>query len=301
MKQFYQSGLLILLFLGFSVSLIAQNEKQETNISSKQVADQVYMLKGRGGNMGVLFGDHRALLIDDQFAPLTEKIRTTIHEIKDVTVSFVLNTHWHPDHTGGNKNFGKTGSHIIAHENVRIRLKNGQKENYFGRTIAPASYQALPIMTYTRDITFHFSRETTSVMHIPHAHTDGDSIVHFEDKNVIHAGDIFFNGTFPFIDLSAGGNISGIMKGVNELLDRSDDKTKIIPGHGPLGTRSDLKEYRRMLDTIRTRIARQIDNGNSLKETQKSNPTRGYAEEWGTGFINPDQFTEMVYRSIKEQ
>jgi glyoxylase-like metal-dependent hydrolase (beta-lactamase superfamily II) len=202
---------------------------ESVEIKTTRVASGIYMLEGRGGNLGVSIGSDGAFLIDDQFAPLTEKILAAIRKLSGAPIRFVLNTHWHGDHTGGNENLGKAGALIVAHENVRERMSVEQFIEAFGRRVDPSPPGALPVVTFTDAVTFHLNGDEIHAFHVPPAHTDGDSIVHFRIANVVHTGDTYFNGRYPFIDLSTGGTIDGVIAAADRLLELCDTETRIIP------------------------------------------------------------------------
>ncbi len=267
-------------------------------IKPTRVADGLYMLAGQGGNIGVSAGEDGVFMIDDQFAPLSAKIQAVISQISDRPVKFVLNTHWHGDHTGGNESFGKAGAVLVAHENVRKRLSTGQFQEFFNRQVPPAPYQALPVVTFTRDLTFHLNGDEVAVFHVDPAHTDGDAIVYFKQANVMHVGDIFFNGIYPFIDLSSGGSVTGVIDAVDRVLSIANDSTRLIPGHGPLSRVAELKAYRNMLATIRDRIGKEIVAGKTLDDIVAARPTEEFDAEYGDGFVQPDQFVGIVYKSL---
>ncbi|MCP4249053.1 MAG: MBL fold metallo-hydrolase, partial [bacterium] len=203
---------------------------EDVEIETTKVAENLYMLVGAGGNIGLSVGPDGAFLIDDQFAPLTEKITAAIKAVTEAPIRFVVNTHWHFDHTGGNENLGKAGAVIVAHENVRRRMSTEQFIAAFDRRVPASPPGALPVITFADAVTFHLNGDELHVFHVAPAHTDGDSIVHFRKANVLHLGDTFFDGMYPFIDVSAGGSIAGMIEAVDRALKLCDDKTKIIPG-----------------------------------------------------------------------
>jgi len=278
----------------------AQEDFSKVEIRTEKLADTVYMMTGSGGNLGVSVGEDAVFVIDDQFAPLTAKIQAAIANLTSKPVKFVLNTHWHFDHTGGNENLGKAGAIIVAHENVRKRLSTEGFIEFLGMKTKPEPKIALPIATFTRDVTFHLNGDELVVTHVPRAHTDGDSIVEFKKSNVVHMGDTFFNKLYPFIDSSSGGTVAGVLAAVDGVLKTAGDGTKIIPGHGPLGSKADLKAYRDMLAAVSGNIRGQIRAGKTLEQVIASKPTAKYDEVWGTGFLATDKFVEMVYRNLKK-
>jgi len=267
-------------------------------IAAKPIRGGVYMLTGAGGNMAVSAGGDGVFLVDDQFAPLTEKITAAIREIQDEPVRFVVNTHWHGDHTGGNENLGEAGAVIVAHGNVRQRMSVEQFQKMRDRTIPASPEGALPVITFTDALTFHLNGESVHVFHAPPAHTDGDSVVHFQGADVLHAGDIFFNGTYPFIDIDSGGSIEGMIEAQERILSLCGDDSVIIPGHGPIANAADLRKTRQMLMTVRDRVRNAIAGGMKLEELIGSDPLADLNGEWGGGFIEPTQMLTIVYADL---
>lgn len=279
----------------------AQDEEQpEVQIEVVPVASGVWMLVGRGGNIGVSAGADGVFLIDDQYAPLTEKIRAAVASINGGPIRFVLNTHWHGDHTGGNENLGQAGTLIVAHDNVRVRMSSEQFLAVFDQKVPPSPEVALPVVTFNDAVTFHLNGDEIHAFHVPPAHTDGDSVVHFRNADVIHAGDTFFNGLYPFIDLGSGGDFDGVLGAVETMLEMAGEGTKIIPGHGPLATRADLVRYRDMLAGSRAAVAELIAAGKSREEVIAANPTQAFDEAWGGGFIEPAAFAGTIYDSLTQ-
>jgi cyclase len=287
--------------LAGSFSAARAQDFDTVQIQTVPVAPGLHMLVGLGGNLAVSTGDDGVFLIDDQYAPLTQKIRTAIAALSDAPIRFVLNTHWHGDHTGGNENFGRAGALIFAHDNVRKRLSVEQVMEALGRRIPPSPEAALPVVTFTDAVTFHLNGEDMHAFHVPPAHTDGDALVHFRRADVIHMGDIYFSRGFPFVDLSSGGSVEGLIAAVDRVLAMASSKTKLIPGHGPLSTWAELEEYRGMLVTIRDRIRDARERGQTLEQVLAAHPTREFDETWGKGFIDPESFTRTVYRSLAQE
>ncbi len=274
----------------------AQSDMAKVEIRIEKVAPGVAVLFGAGGNIGLSYGEDGNVLIDDQFAPLTAKIADAVKTLDGDPITFLINTHWHGDHTGGNENFGKLGTVIIAHDNVRARMaveqiRDGQK--------TPASPKAaLPILTFADGITVHLNGDDLEVIHVANAHTDGDSMIRFRKANVLHMGDTFFNKmSLPFIDLSSGGTIDGLIAAAEKGLALSDDATRIIPGHGPMATRADLISYVAMLRDVRGKIVSAKAAGKTLDQVKAANPARPY--EIKNAFISADAFAEAVYNSLK--
>jgi glyoxylase-like metal-dependent hydrolase (beta-lactamase superfamily II) len=276
----------------------AQRDFSDVEIKTTKLADGIYMLEGSGGNMGLSVGDDGAFLIDDQFAPLTEKIKKAIAAVTDKQIRFVVNTHWHGDHTGGNENMGDAGAILVAHENVRKRMSVEHFNHIWDRTTPPSPDSALPVVTFTTSVTFHWNGEEMHVFHVSDAHTDGDGIIHFKKANVVHMGDTLFNRQYPFIDTSSGGSIHGVIEAANRVLAIADEGTKIIAGHGPLANRKDVEEYRDMLVAIRAKVKALVDQGKSLDESVAAKPTAAFDEKWGGGWIKPDVMARLVYESL---
>jgi cyclase len=278
-----------------AVPVAAQRNFDSVKIETIPVTDGIFMMTGSGGNIGLSVGDDAAFVIDDQYAPLTEKIKAAIAEKTDQPVRFVINTHWHGDHTGGNEKMGQGGAIIVAHENVRKRMSSEQFIAAFDTRVPAAPAIALPVVTFADSVTFHWNGDDIHVFHVASAHTDGDSIVHFQKANVIHMGDTLFNGYYPFIDASSGGNIDGMIAAEEHVLALADDKTKIIPGHGPLADKAQLQANHDMLVTARDRIHKLMAAGKSRDEVVAAKPTADLDEEWGDGFLKPDLWVGIVY------
>jgi len=299
-RQDLARGFLKVLLVVASPVLLAQQDFSKVEIVTTDLGNGIFMLAGAGGNIGVSTGDDGVFMIDDQFAPLTKKIRAALAEISEAPVKYLLNTHWHGDHTGGNENFGADGAVIVSHENVRKRLSTKQFMKAFGREVPAAPEAALPVITFDGDVTFYFNGETINVMHLPAAHTDGDSAVHFENANIVHMGDIFFNGFFPFIDQSGGGTLDGVIAAAETIAAIANDETKIIPGHGPMASKADLLTYKSMLEDVRARMAPLIGEGLSRDEVLAKNPLGDLTETWGNGFMKTEVFTGIVYDVMTE-
>jgi len=292
--------LFIIIICLVATSAFAQQDFSKVQIKTIPVAKGVYMLVGSGGNIGLSVGQDGAFLIDDQYAPLTDKILKAISAVTDKPVRFLVNTHWHFDHTGGNENIGKGGTIIVAHDNVRKRLAKGQFMKVFNANIPPSPPKALPVITFADSVTFHWNDETLEVVHARSAHTDGDAVIYFKSTNVVHVGDLFFNGIYPFIDAESGGSMEGVIAGVEEVLGRIDDNTKVIPGHGPLGNKTDLKAYRDMLATVHESMTKLIKAGKNIDEIIAAKPTADFDAKWGGGFLKPDQWVRIVYAVMQK-
>lgn len=268
----------------------AQRDFSDVEIKAEHVKGNIYVLFGAGGNIGVLTTDEGVVLIDDQFAPLTDRIEKAVASLDSGPVKFVLNTHWHGDHTGGNENLGKGGAVIVAHDNVHKRLAALEGDR-------AVSHHGLPDLTFNDRLTFHLSEEARTY-HIAHGHTDGDSFIHFVDSNVIHMGDLLFVDRYPFIDIKSGGSLDGMIKGLETALTLTDADTKIIGGHGPLTDRDGLKRAISMLKQAHERVGAMIADGKSLDEIIAARPMAEYDEAWGWNFIGPDRFLTSVYESL---
>lgn len=287
--------------LAGALPLAAQTNWDSVRIRTIPAGPGVHMLVGAGGNIALAVGDDFAFLVDDQYEQLSAKILAAIRATTDKPVRFVVNTHWHGDHSGGNENVAKAGVIIVAHNNVRTRMSTEQFIEAFKSTVPPSPKGALPVVTFAEGVTFHLGSETIHVVHVPPAHTDGDAIVHFTRANTLHMGDTFFNGRYPFIDLSSGGSFEGVINAVDAGLRYANDSTKIIPGHGPLASRADLQGYRNVLAGVRDRVAALIKQGKTREQVIAAKPTAEWDATWGSGFMKPDVFLAIVYDSMKRQ
>jgi glyoxylase-like metal-dependent hydrolase (beta-lactamase superfamily II) len=268
------------------------------SITPVKVTDGIYMIAGQGGNIGLFIGEEGTFMIDDQFAPLTEQILAAIKSVDGEHPKFLINTHYHGDHTGGNEKLGRGGTLIFSHHNVRERLQNGSFIEAFNMMKEAVPREGLPVVTFSEDITFHLNGDTVRALHVPHAHTDGDSFIFFESANVIHAGDFFFNGIYPFIDVTHGGSLKGMIKAVDMVLAMADENTKIIPGHGPLADRKQLEDYRRMLQTAYERLGKLKAAGKSAQEAAAAKPLADLEEAWGGGMFSSERWIELIYSGV---
>jgi glyoxylase-like metal-dependent hydrolase (beta-lactamase superfamily II) len=291
--------LLVTILLLVPVSIHGQQQDfSQVQIKATKVAGNVYMLEGSGGNIGVSVGTDGILIVDDQFAPLADKIRAALKGLNQGKLRFILNTHWHGDHTGGNVVFGPEAP-IIAHDNVRKRLSTEQKSEVFKRTTPASPKEALPVITFDQSLSVHFNGEEIRVIHYPQGHTDGDSVIFFTNSNVVHLGDDFFAGRFPFVDLESGGSIEGLIKNIGEIIGKIPVDAKLIPGHGPLSTVDDLKSYHRMLQQTTDIVRQKMTAGKTLEQI-KSEGLPDEWKPWGTGFIKTDLWIETIYKSLKK-
>jgi cyclase len=277
----------------------AQQDLSKVEVRSEPVSGSVHMLTGAGGNMAVSIGEDSAFLVDDQFAPLSARIKAAIAKISPKPVRFVLNTHWHNDHIGGNENFGRAGSVIVAHENVRRRMSTEQFSEFTKMTIPRSPKAALPVVTFASEIMFHLNGDDIHAFHVPAAHTDGDTVVHFRRADVMHLGDVFFNKLYPFIDTGSGGSVAGTIAAMDKAIALAGEGTRIIPGHGPMGTRADMQAYRQMLATVHERVQALVRDGKTMQEAIAAKPTAEFDELWGKGFLKPEQFVATVWNDLK--
>ena len=259
------------------------------------VAGAVHMLQGAGGNIGLVVGDDAVFVVDDQYAPLTPKVLAAIKSVTPQPVRFVLNTHWHFDHTGGNENMGKAGALIFAHENVRRRMSKDQFIEALNRTEPAAPRGALPVVTFTDTVSFHLNGDSIVVFHVAPAHTDGDAVVLFTRANVVHTGDLFVSAGFPFVDRSSGGSIHGIIGAAERILAATNAGTRIIPGHGPLADRARVQAYHDMLVVVRDRMRKEIAAKHTIEQVLASKITAEYDASWTT---NRERFLRTLYQEL---
>jgi glyoxylase-like metal-dependent hydrolase (beta-lactamase superfamily II) len=279
---------------------IAQLTPPDTTIRTEQVVPGIYILIGQGGNIGVSAGADGVFLIDDQYAPMTRSVIAALHQLKLEAPRFVLNTHWHGDHTGGNENLAKEGALLVAHDQVRARMSADQFNSFLENAVPASPQAALPVVTFNDTITFYLNGDEMHGTYAAHAHTDGDVFIHFRKANVIHTGDLFFR-FYPFIDLSSGGSVSGLIAAVDRLLALADDRTRIIPGHGPLASRADLVDYREMLVTTSGRIRALMKAGKTVDEIVAAAPNADYDQKWSWTFITAERYTRMMYQLLERE
>ena len=301
MKKFFLVVMICVLSICLQPAYSDPTAPVETEVDIIPITDSIYMLKTNGSaNIGVCVGDDGVFMIDDKFASSADAIKTALAKISDKPLSYILNTHWHNDHTGGNEVFGKE-TVIIAHDNVRTRLSTRQELKVLNRIYEPKPEHALPVITFDSAMTFYFNGEQIKIEHFSPSHTDGDSVVFFTNSNVVHTGDLYFNGWYPFIDLNAYGSVQGMIASVNKLIGMLPSDVKIIPGHGPLSGLDDLKSFRDMLVTTSTIVKTAMDQGKSLDEIKAAGLPEEIDSVWGQAFLNADKWIELIYGSYTQE
>lgn len=288
--------LLILFFIPLLVS--AQRDWRKIEVKNNPVKGNISFLTGSGGNIGVLHGSEGIMIIDDQFAPLSDKISETINAFAEGDLKYVLNTHYHGDHTGGNENFKNAGATIVGHDNVRSRMQIDFSDDVLKREVKAKTEGFWPGVTFSTDMTFHFNEEEVQLIYVADAHTDGDALVHFKTSNVIHAGDAFVRYGYPFIDVGGGGSIDGMIDAQKKILEISNEETKIIPGHGALATTEDVRELLTMLEETKAIVVNAKNGGKALEDLIAEKPFADYHERWNGNFISSDLFVQLIYESL---
>src|ERR671913_351213 len=279
----------------------AQDENNVT-IKTTELTDSIYMLEGSGGNILVSIGQDWVFMVDDQFAPLTVKIKDAISKITDKPIKFVINTHWHPDHTGGNENLGEAGVIIVSHDNVKKRLSTEQFSDFFKRSVPPLSEKGLPIITFSDNMSIYQNDDEINIIHLDNGHTDGDSIVHFTNNNVIHVGDDFSDRSYPFMDLSSGGSIDGLISSLKKIVSIINKDTQVVGGHSGISNQTKVKDYLDMLIDIYNNINQMMQEGKSLDEIIQLKPTLNYdTTYYDHSFIKPKDLVTNIYMSINER
>ena len=300
--SYFAIGLLLLLTLTTIIVNDVNAQYENVTINTTKLTDSIYMLKGSGGNIIVSIGQDGVFMVDDQFAPLTEKIKDAISKITDQSIKFVINTHWHPDHTGGNENLGELGSIIVSHDNVRKRLSTEQFSDFSKRTVPPVSEKGLPIITFSDNMTIFQNDDEIKIIHVDNGHTDGDSIVYFTKNNVIHVGDDFNDKSYPFIDISSGGSIDGLISSLQIISSIIDDETKVVSGHSEISNKAKVNDFTNMLKDVREKVSQMIEDGKSLEEIISSQPTSKYDEIYydHTRF-KPENLITFIYQSLTKK
>ena len=277
-----------------------EHDKQEDkrDFEATQLSDNIHVLVGvngfTGGNIALLTGDDGVIMVDDSMPPLGEKLKAAIKKVTGSSVDFIINTHVHGDHTGLNAEFAKDGSWIVGHENLRDHMivkGNG--------VAVPAPKEALPVITFNSEMNFHLNNEKARIIHMASAHTNGDAMIHYTDANIIHTGDLMFNGLFPYIDINSGGSVMGYLNAQKQMLAMADDKTQIIPGHGPMATAADLQAAIDMLEDSIAIISKHVADGMSEDDVVKANPLKKYHDSWNWGFITTERMTRQLYKGLK--
>jgi glyoxylase-like metal-dependent hydrolase (beta-lactamase superfamily II) len=291
-------SLVAVALLGFSSTLAAQTNFDTVQVRAVQLSPGLHVLFGAGGNIGLSSGIDGTFIIDDQFAPLTPKIVAAIRTVTDKPVKFVLNTHWHGDHTGGNENLGNAGAIIVAHDNVRKRMSAEQFIAAMNQKVPAAPHAALPVVTFSDAVTFHVNGDSIAVVHVGPAHTDGDAIVHFMKANAVHMGDVFNNTGLPFIDRSSGGNSAGFITAADLVYGMTNAQTRIIPGHGQVADRTRLKAWRDAIFTVRERIAREVKGGKTIEQVLALKLSAEFEKEWPGGH---ERFVRAVYDEMSKR
>lgn len=286
-------------FFAIWLPLLAQENFDTVSIRPVKVAEHIYMLKGSGGNIGVMIGNEGTLMIDDQFAPLSNKINGAIKTLDPGEIRFLINTHIHGDHSGGNENFKRMGVTIVGHDMARERMSKEKVNPTNNEVTPPRDKDALPIITFADKLNFHLNDEEIELIHFDPAHTDGDVAVHFKKANVYHMGDMFVTYGYPYIDYSSGGSINGFISTLDKLLAMMDDNTKIIPGHGELCVKADMKKFRDKLADIRDQVAAALKKGKKVEEITGLGITDKYEAEWGKGFIKGKDFVLTIADNLK--
>lgn len=288
------------LFAALTIAIALPNATfaQNPTLKTTSITPHLHMLSGNGGNIGLLIGPDGTFLIDDQMAPVGPELMKTIKNLGGENPRFLINTHYHFDHTGGNEAIGIAGTTIVSHDNVRKKLAEGSMISAFNAKAPPVPANALPAVTFSKSMHFHINGDTLRAVHFPRAHTDGDSVIYFESNNVLHTGDIFFNGFYPFIDTENGGSLVGTIAAVQMLIKTTDDETKIIPGHGPLATRDDLIAYQDMLTFANASMRDLKKAGKSLEEAIAANPMEDYDAKWGGKLFTTEKWIGLMYASI---
>lgn len=291
--------LVALTLMTLLLSPVSGMSEDYPEVKSIQLADGLYMLSAKGGNIGLLIGQDGTFVIDDQFAVGSEAILNKINQLGGEQPKFLINTHFHGDHTGGNEAMGKIGAVIVSHDNVRKRLTVENLIKAFDFRMPPMAKDGLPVVTFSTDLTFHLNGGEVHAFHVPGAHTDGDAVIHFKSANVIHTGDIFFNGFYPFIDPHHGGSLQGMIDGADIILALSNAQTKIIPGHGPLATRTDLQTYRKMLSTANQRLKALKKQGKSVQQAIQADPLKDLSEKWGKTMFSSEKWISIIYPTVQ--
>jgi glyoxylase-like metal-dependent hydrolase (beta-lactamase superfamily II) len=290
------------IFLTLLFCIIALPGFAKDDLELIKVKNDIHIIKSSdAGNITISTGNDGVFIIDDQLSGQSRQVEKLIAQITNQPIDFIVNTHFHFDHTGGNEFFGKKDSTIISHENVRTRLSSDQLIELFDKKMKALSKRGLPVITFSENMTFYYNNDEIELTHVPNAHTDGDAIVFFKNRNIMVTGDIVFSGMYPFIDIGNGGSVAGLLRAIDTIIKKSDSNTIIIPGHGPILNLNELKEYQNVIARIAINIKNQITQGKSLKDVVRKRPTAKYDKKYGDGFINPETFVKIIYSSFKPE
>ena len=279
------------------MSFLYAQEKAQVQVGAKKLAERLYMLwdSGGKGNTVALTGDDGVFMVDTKVQDSVDQLLAKIAELSEKPIRFAMITHWHFDHVGGNEKVAETGATIIAHENVRKHMSIAHDMEMLNKKAPPSPEKARPLVTFKKEMTFHMNGEEIRVFHVEPGHTDGDAVIYFQNANVIHMGDLYFEGLYPYIGIYSGGSIDGMIKVIHQILTMIDEKTKVVPGHGPLSNKAKLQKYVSMLSSIRDNVGRLMQEGKTMEEVIAAKPTRAFDEKWGKGFLPPDKFAKLVY------
>lgn len=292
------SLLIVAVALSTTTNVLAQQNFDEVEIESTEIRNGLHMFKGAGGNMAVSTGADGVLIVDDQFAEMTEKIDAAIAKLSKQSVRYVLNTHWHFDHTGGNQHYGSQGKTIIAHDNTYHRMSTDQVIEAFDLEVPASAKEALPVITFNDSATVHFNDLTVQLVHIPNAHTDTDAFVNFKEANVIHSGDVYISNSYLFIDTSSGGTLNGVINAIEELVAMSNDQTIIIPGHGELSDKAGAQNTLTMLKRLKSKTEKAIATQMTKEEFLASGPTAEFGDDFGN---RGDSFAAAIFDHLSEK
>lgn len=270
----------------------------EPELVVHQLRPGLHVISGDGGNVAVWHGPDGTVVVDDGVAPLAPRLLAAVENIAPGPVRFVISTHWHPDHTGGNEHFGGSGSLLVAHDNVRARMSDPQTIAAYDLEVPAAPAGALPVVTFDDSLSLHLNGDRLTALHVEAAHSDGDVLVWWDEANVVHVGDLYYAGTYPFIDLASGGSLAGFVAALETVLSRADSRTIVIPGHGPVSTRAGLSAYRDMLVAAGRRVRTLVDEGKSLDEVLAARPTEAFDDAYGQGSMSAERFVRILYEDL---
>jgi glyoxylase-like metal-dependent hydrolase (beta-lactamase superfamily II) len=300
-------SMLIFIMLGHLIAILCEPGlvtvyASHLEINTTKLTDNIYVIHSSGGNAIVSIGDDGIIMVDDQYAFLTEKMKSVIAEISNQTIKFVINTHWHPDHVGGNEKLGENGTVIVSHDNVKKRLSDDQFFEFIDKTFPPLSNKGLPDLTFSENMTFYQNDELVKITHLGAGHTDGDAAVFFTKNNVIHVGDDFSDRSYPLVDLSSGGSIDGLISSLKTILSIINEETKVVAGHSGISNQTKVKDYLNMLIDVSSQIEQMRQDGKLLDEITQSKPTSKYDAIYNDhSFIKPKDLVSIIYASLSRQ